>query len=68
MCTTPEGSEVAAVLSPAEELLERYRRYLLVERVLTVGSVRVYVRSVRPFVMGLEGPGGLELERSRQLR
>jgi integrase/recombinase XerD len=54
---------VAAALRPAGELLERYRRYLLVERALTVGSVRVYVRSVRPFVTGLEGPGGLELER-----
>ena len=32
------------VLSVVEELLERYRRYLLVERVLTVESARVYVR------------------------
>jgi integrase/recombinase XerD len=37
-------------LSAVEELLERYRRYLLVERVLTVESARVYVMAIRPFV------------------
>lgn len=37
---------VAVVLSAVEELLERYRRYLLVERVLTVESARVYVAAV----------------------
>ena len=41
---------VAPALSPVEELLERYRRYLLVERVLTVESARVYVTAIRPFV------------------
>ena len=38
------------VLSVVEALLERYRRYLLVERVLTVESARVYVTAIRPFV------------------
>jgi site-specific recombinase XerD len=33
-----------------EELLDRYRRYLLVERGLTVGTARGYVDNVRPFV------------------
>ena len=46
---------VAVALSPVEELLERYRRYLLVERVLTVESARVYVTAIRPFVEGFEG-------------
>jgi site-specific recombinase XerD len=35
---------------PVEELLDRYRRYLLVERGLTVGTARGYVDNVRPFV------------------
>jgi site-specific recombinase XerD len=37
-------------LTAAEELLERYRRYLTVERGLTVGTARGYVDIVRPFV------------------
>ena len=37
-------------LSPAEVLLEQYRRYLLVERGLTAGTTRGYVNIVRPFV------------------
>ena len=44
----PVSAPVA--LSAVEELLERYRRYLLVERVLTVESARVYVTAIRPFV------------------
>jgi len=38
------------VLSSAGVLLERYRRYLMVERGLTVGTARGYVDIVRPFV------------------
>lgn len=49
-------ASVAPALSPVEELLERYRRYLLVERVLTVESARVYVTAIRPFVEGFGGP------------
>jgi hypothetical protein len=47
----------APALSPVEELLERYRRYLLIERVLTVESARVYVTAIRPFVESLEFDG-----------
>lgn len=34
----------------ADELLEQYRRYLMVERGLTAGATRGYVDLVRPFV------------------
>jgi integrase/recombinase XerD len=37
-------------LGPVEELLGRYREYLLVERGLTAGTVRGYVDCVRPFI------------------
>ncbi|MFT4216855.1 MAG: site-specific integrase [Micropruina sp.] len=42
--------EEPAVLGPVEELLACYRRYLLVERGLRVGTVRGYLDNVRPFV------------------
>jgi integrase/recombinase XerD len=48
-------------VTPAEELIERYRRYLLVERALTPGTARVYVAGVRRFVERFDGPEGLEL-------
>ena len=54
---------VTVALSAVEELLERYRRYLLVERVLTVESARVYVTVVRPFLESFQIDGGLELGR-----
>jgi integrase len=38
------------VLGPVEELLGRYRAYLISERGLTVGTARGYVDFVRPFV------------------
>jgi integrase/recombinase XerD len=50
-------------LTPVEELVERYRQYLLVERALTVGAARVYVTAIRPFVERFDGPAGIELER-----
>ena len=50
-------------LGPVGELIERYRRYLLVERTLTPASARLYVRSVRPFVDRFECADRLELER-----
>lgn len=37
---------------PVELVLESYRRYLLVERGLSVITARVYVDAVRPFLMG----------------
>jgi hypothetical protein len=56
------GVEPAAVVvatTPAEELLERYCRYLLEERGLAAGTVRGYVDIVRPFLAGcaLSAPG-----------
>jgi integrase/recombinase XerD len=36
--------------TPVEELLGRYRMYLLAERGLTVGTARGYVDCVRPFI------------------
>jgi site-specific recombinase XerD len=39
-----------AVVTAADELLERYRRYLTVERGLTAGTARGYIDIVRPFV------------------
>jgi integrase/recombinase XerD len=42
----------AVQLGPVEALLGRYRAWLLVERGLTVGTVRGYVDCVRPFVAG----------------
>ena len=37
-------------MTAADEVLEQYRRYLTVERGLTVGTARGYVDIVRPFV------------------
>lgn len=50
----PQGS--------VEELLERYRRYLTVERGLGAPTARGYVSAVRPFLVGRLRPTGLELE------
>lgn len=49
------------VLTEVDELLQGYRRYLLVERVLTIESARLYVRTVRPFVDGFVVAGRVEL-------
>jgi len=50
------------VVTAAGELLERYRRYLVVERGLTAGTARGYVDIVRPFVESRVDPAGaLEL-------
>jgi integrase/recombinase XerD len=53
------------VLVPAglvEVALERYRRYLLVERGLSVITSRVYVDAVRPFLAGRVSPDGRRLD------
>ena len=45
-----------------DELVERYRRYLLIERGLTAGTARGYVDLVRPFIESRSDPaGGLRL-------
>lgn len=48
-------------LGPVEELLERYRRYLLGERGLGAATVRGYVDLVRPFVLTRAGDAGIDL-------
>jgi site-specific recombinase XerD len=53
---------VAAPVTSAEELVERYRGYLLVERGLEVKAARGYVDLVRPFIAGRVSAGGVELE------
>lgn len=51
----------AAAATPVEALLERYRRYLTVERGLTAGTVRGYVDVVRPFLVGRVSAEGIDL-------
>lgn len=46
---------------PVEDLLDQYRRYLLDERGLTVGTVRGYVDCVRPFLVSRLRGGVLDL-------
>lgn len=53
--SAPEG--------PLAILLERYGRYLTVERGLTPAGARGYVDAVRPFLRGRMSNGGLDLER-----
>jgi integrase/recombinase XerD len=48
-------------LDPVAAMLERYRRYLVVERGLTVPTARSYVDAVRPFLINRAGPAGLDL-------
>jgi integrase/recombinase XerD len=50
------------VVGRVEALLERYRRYLKVERGLADASAGVYVRLVRPFLAEWASTGGLDLE------
>lgn len=40
------------IVGPIDEMLQRFRRYLLVERVLALSTVEAHVRSVRPFLQG----------------
>ena len=47
---------------PLEELLEDYRRYLLIERRLSEKTVVNYVPAARLFLAGREDPDGLWLE------
>lgn len=58
----PPAARVVAT-TPVEALLERYRRYLLVERGLGEGTVRGYVDVVRPFLVERASIDGLALER-----
>ena len=47
---------------PVEELLERYRRYLIGERGLKERSTRSYAEMVQPFLEGRLSSEGLDLE------
>ncbi len=57
------AAPVAGPAGPAEVMIERYRRYLLVERGLTKGTAHVYVDAVRPLVARFATDGRVELER-----
>jgi integrase/recombinase XerD len=48
-----------APVTPAEALLERYRRYLVTERGLTATTARGYADMARPFLAGRGEAGGL---------
>ncbi len=53
----PRPPAVVAV-GPAEQLAERFARYLAVERGLAAETVRSYVSQVRPFLLAHAGEGG----------
>jgi site-specific recombinase XerD len=55
--------EEGDALSPVEELLARYRGYLLAERGLTAATARGYVDCVRPFVTARMVGDALDLAR-----
>lgn len=48
---------------PVDDLLVDYRRYLVLERGLLPASAGGYAVNVRPFLEGLVGPRGVELDR-----
>jgi integrase/recombinase XerD len=52
-----DSAPPAAASSPAEELIERYRRYLACERGLAAGSIELYLVQVRRFLAAW-WPGG----------
>ncbi|MFI5091050.1 MAG: tyrosine-type recombinase/integrase [Terriglobales bacterium] len=53
---------VRAPEGPVEGLLDRYRRYLVVERGVSASTVRGNVRAVRPFLDGRVSSDGLGLD------
>lgn len=57
------GSAVIASRTPAEQELERFRGYLLVERGLTPASAHDYVGLVRAFVADRVGAAGVDPQR-----
>ena len=61
LAVAPSPSAPAA-LTPVEQLLARYRRYLLAERGLGGPTVRGYLDAVHPFLTGCAArPDGLDL-------
>ncbi len=57
------AAQVEPPVGPVDEIIGRYRRYLLVERGLTKETARVYVGAIRSFVAGFAAMDRLELER-----
>jgi integrase/recombinase XerD len=55
----PPVAEV--IVGPIEEMLERFRHYLLVERVLALSTVDGLLRAVRPFLQGRVSSDGSTL-------
>ena len=55
---------VPAPATPAEALLERYRRFLVTERGLAATTARGYADMVRPFLAQREPAGELGLDRA----
>lgn len=62
LSVVPEPSAPAGPRGPVESLVEKYRRYLLSERGVTVKTARDYVEAVRPFVAGLVDKGVVRWE------
>jgi integrase/recombinase XerD len=60
---TPVSAVAVLAATPAEALLERYRRYLLVERGLAVSTARTRMRIAAAFLAATAGADGLGLER-----
>ena len=58
--TPPPG--VAAAVTPVQRLLERYWRYLIVERGLAASTARGYTGIVRAFLARRADAGGLDLQ------
>jgi integrase/recombinase XerD len=54
-----------AVLGPVEVVLDRFRRYLTVERALVTATARVYLDMVRPFLQRRLSADGLALDLDR---
>jgi site-specific recombinase XerD len=59
--TAPQVPPVVAI-TPQEMLLERYRRYLTMERGLVASTARYYIHLVRPFLTTRVTDGGIDLE------
>jgi integrase/recombinase XerD len=58
----PAAPAVGAADTVVERLLERYHRYLIVERGLAASTARGYACEVRPFLAARAGGHGLDLD------
>ena len=61
MGVVPAPAAFSVSAGPVEELLDRYRRYLALERGLNESTVLRYLGKVRPFLLEISCDGGLEL-------